>query len=294
MNEVTIYKRRPAVELRRELAAMPEVLAVLDPVEKAVFLSSTAKTIAEYEAGELSRELAKALRFILKDIGYRSNDEGELSYIIVRLCEILKRYYDGFTIKDFRMAFEMSITGELDEFLPRNKEGQADRGHYQNFNAEYVCKILNAYKGRRAAVLKKAHDVKDRQEPQRDPRMDIYYRNKTRQGCIEAYQYYCENAMLPEMTPIAEMLYYDILSAAGLADEIVITDDEKKHILQQTLNSFAKQGRFLEMQRVKRDGTDSPDVKHRALQQSRRKRLIDAFQRMMEQGIDITNYVKFE
>lgn len=294
MNEVTIYKKRPAVELRREMAAMPEVLAVLDPVEKAVFLSSTAKTIAEYESGELSRELAKALRFIFKDIGFRLNDESELGYIVVRLCEILKRYYSGFTIKDFRMAFEMSITGELDEFLPRNREGAADRGHYQNFSAEYVCKILNAYKNRRASVLKKAHGVVDSQEPQRDPERDRYYRNRTKQHCIEAYRYYLETGELPDMNPIGEMLYYDILASVGLAEEIVVTDEEKQSILQQTLNGLIREGKVVDMQRVKRDGIESPDVRYKALQQARRKRLIDAYQNMKEQQINIENYVKYE
>ena len=48
------------------------------------------------------------------------------------------------------------------------------------------------------------------------------------------------------------------------------------------------------MQRIKRDGIESPDVRYKALQQARRKRLIDAYQNMKEQQINIENYVKYE
>ena len=137
-NEIVQYRPRTAVELRRELANNPAVISVLDPLEKAVFLASTAKTFAEYTANDLAVDLTKALRFIFKDTGYRSTDENELGYLVVRVCEIVKRYYPGLTLKDFRMAFEMSITGELDDYLPKGRDGQADRGHYQQFNAEYV------------------------------------------------------------------------------------------------------------------------------------------------------------
>ena len=156
---VTIYKPKSAVVVRREMAKIPAVMDALGPVERSVFLASTDKTIAEYDANELSIELAKALKWIAKDVGYRATDESERGYLVVRVAEILKRYYDGLTMRDFKMAFEMSITGELDDYLPKNRDGQADRGHYQQFNAEYVCKILNAYKYRRAAVLKKANDA---------------------------------------------------------------------------------------------------------------------------------------
>ena len=133
--------QKTAVMIRREMVNIPAVMGALGPVEKAVFLASTAKTIAEYNAAELSAELAVALKWICKDVGYRSPDESDRQYLVIRTAEILKRYYTGLTLKDFRMAFEMSITGELDDFLPRGRDGQPDRNHYQQFNAEYVARF---------------------------------------------------------------------------------------------------------------------------------------------------------
>lgn len=286
--------QKTAVMIRREMVKIPAVMGALGPVEKAVFLASTAKTIAEYDAAELAAELATALKWICKDVGYRSPDESDRQYLVIRTAEILKRYYAGLSLKDFRMAFEMSITGELDDFLPRGRDGQPDRNHYQQFNAEYVCKILNAYKGRRALVLKKANEAVPKEEPKPNPEREKYYRNETRRNCINAFELFKENGRLPEISPIAEMLYYDELAAVGLADKIEITLDEQKAILQRTINDYARRGYIGDVNRLKESGTDDPELEHGSFVLARRKALATTFRRMAEQEIKITDYIKFE
>ena len=286
--------QKTAVMIRREMVKIPAVMGALGPVEKAVFLASTAKTIAEYNAAELSAELAVALKWICKDVGYRSPDESDRQYLIIRTAEILKRYYSGLTLKDFRMAFEMSLTGELDDFLPRGRNGQPDRNHYQQFNDEYVCKILNAYKGRRAWVLRKAHEAIPKEEPKRDPAKDRYYRNETRKGCINAFESLKETGRLPAISPIAEMLYYDELAAVGLAEKIEITLADKKEILQRTINDYARHGYIGDVRRLKESGTSDPELEHDSFVLARRKALAATFRRMAEQEINITDYIKFE
>lgn len=286
--------QKTAVEIRREMVKIPAVMGALGPVEKAVFLASTAKTIAEYDATELSAELAVALKWICKDVGYRSPDESDRQYLVIRTAEILKRYYTGLTLKDFRMAFEMSITGELDDFLPRGRDGQPDRNHYQQFNAEYVCKILNAYKCRRALVLNKANEAVPKEEPKSNPERERYYRNETRKDCIKAFEYFKETGRLPQMSPIAEMLYYNELAAAGLADEIEITLADQKEILQRTINDYARRGYIGSVRRLKESGTDDPELEYGTYVLARRKALTATFRRMAEQEINITDYIKFE
>lgn len=283
-----------AVMKRREMVKIPAVMGALEPVEKAVFLASTAKTIAEYDATELAAELATALKWICKDVGYKSPDESDRQYLVIRTAEILKRYYPGLTLKDFRMAFEMSITGELDDFLPRGRDGQPDRNHYQQFNAEYVCKILNAYKGRRGSVLKKAYDAQPKAEEKRDAAQEKEYRNSTKRDCIEAYEYYRIYGYLPDMSPIGEMLCYNTLVDAGLAPEIVVTVEEQKHIFQRTINEYARNGMIGDMRRLQDTGLDAPELQHGAFVFARRKALKVAFTRIMAEGIDIKAYIKFE
>lgn len=291
---VTIYKPNSAVIARREMAKVPAVMNALGPVDRSVFLASTAKTIGEYDNVELAKELSKALKYIAKDVGYRMSDESELGYLVVRLCEILKRYYFLLTLRDFRMAFEMSITGELDDYLPKNRDGQADRGHYQQFNAEYICKILNAYRLRRTEVLQQAQNAMPESEQVVDQKQAAKWRNLTKRELIEAYKYYKEKHTLPEITTISEMLFYNLLASVGLAAEIVVTVEDRTAIFEQTITDLARRGMFGDLARVKNSGVESSELQHGAYMMARRKALESTFEQMVGNGIVITDYIKFE
>ena len=278
--------------MRRQMLNVPAVMTALEPVEKSVFLASTAKTIEEYSGIELSNELGKVLKYIAKDVGYRDTDENERGYLIIRVGEILKRYYSNLTMKDFRMAFEMSITGELDDFLPKGRDGQADRGHYQQFNAEYVCKILNAYKTKRAYILKKANESMPKPEPERDMEAARTYSISIRKGLLSDYESFRNTGRMPDISPIAEMLYYQMLSGAGLATEIVVTTHEQQVILQRTINHLAMKGNIGEMNQLKRAGTDAPELQYGAYALARKHALEAAFEKMDSEHIELTDYIK--
>lgn len=289
---LTTYKANTPVEMRRKMLNVPAVMTALEPVEKSVFLASTAKTIAEYSGIELSNELGKVLKYIAKDVGYRDTDENERGYLIIRVSEILKRYYDNLTMKDFRMAFEMSITGELDDYLPKGRDGQADRGHYQQFNAEYVCKILNAYKTKRAYILKKANDSMPKPEPERDAEAEKKYGESIRKDLLDAYANYCENGRMPDVSAIAEMLFYRILSEVGLAPEIVVTPEEQRIILQRTINQLAMKGNIGEMNQLKQTGPDAPKLQYGAYALARKRALESAFEKMNAEHVELADYIK--
>lgn len=287
---IAVYKPEKAVDVRRNMARQPQVMAALSPVEKSVFLATTAKVVDEYADNELAVEVAKALKFIAKDVGYRSTTESEMGYLTVRVCEILKRHYGGLTLRDFRMAFEMSITGELDEFLPKNRDGFADRNHYQNFNAEYVCKILNAYKSKRANILKKAYDV----HPDTDNDRKRQYTNDIRQRCIDAYAYYKVHDTLPQQSPIADMLQYEMLESIGLAVPIKVTDDDKQAVLQRQIRKLTQGLQLVELRHLKDKGTDAECVQVGAFELARRNALIASYARMAADGVVLSEYLKFE
>lgn len=282
------------VERRRQMAKMPAIMDVLEPIERSMFLASTDKIIAGYVDSELLAELNKALRFIAKDVGYRCSDATEYEYLTFRICEIVKRYYGTMTMREFRLAFEMCITGELDDYLPKGRDGQADRGHYQQFNAEYVCKILNAYKQRRVQVLKKANDAMPAQEKPRDYTAEKENKNEIRQDCITAFTFFRDNGYMPRISPVAEMLYYQILSDAGLAPEIVVTEEEQNDILKRTVHQFIGKGYIGDAQSLRQAGPNAPEIQNDVYALSRRKALKAAFTKMVADGINITDYIKFE
>ena len=290
-NNKIMPANKSAVMIRREMVKIPAVLGALEPVERAVFLASTDKIIAEFSGAELSAELDRTLTWIAKDIGYKATDVADKQYLVIRTAEILRRYYPQLTLKDFRMAFEMSLTGELDEFLPKGRDGQPDRNHYQQFNAEYVCKILNAYKGRRGWVMKKAREAMPKAPDTPDAETQRYYRNRTKLDCINAFLHFKYRGYLPALSPIGEMLCYEQLAAVGLADEIVVTPAEQKQILQKVISDFARRGNMGDVARLKAQGTAAPELGHGSFVLARRKALKRTFEWMVAQEIQITSYI---
>lgn len=298
-NSISVAVYRPqagtrAVDVRRGMLQIPAVMQSLEPVERAVFIASTDRTIAEYSAQALTAELSKALGWIAKDIGYRATDTGDWNYTIIRVAEILKRYYPNFTIKDFRMAFEMSVTGELNDYLPKGRDGQPDNNHYQQFNAEYVCKILNAYKIRRSEILKKANESVPKPQAERDTRMDKYYRNCTRRQIIETVLLYKYRGYMPELSMIGEMLVYEGLAKVGLADPVTITEHEQRAILERTLWELSKKQRIAEANELKNAGCKAEQLQFPAFQLARRKALKTAIESIVNDEIQITDYIKYE
>lgn len=285
-----VSTNKPAVEIRRAMIGNPVVMAALEPVERAVFLASTAQTFAEYNPVELAADMKKALTWISKDVGYKAM-EADLQYIVIRSGEIMKRYYPTLTMKDFRMAFEMCVTGALDDYLPKDSAGNPDRKHYQQFNAEYICKILNAYKSRRAAVLKKA--FKAVESPELKPGEDVKgrYRKEIVKDLFAAFDAYRETGIL-SISPIAELVYYNILSEYGLAVPVEVTEDEQKRIWQRTVNDYARRGMIGDVNRLKQSGTSDPELAQGAFALARRRALKTAFGRIIEQGKTIQDFIR--
>lgn len=287
---VATVKKSP-VALRREMVGNATVMGALTPVERAVFLASTAKTIAEITPAELTSELRTALKWICKDVGYRVQDEADSQYLIIRTSEILKRYYSNLTLKDFRMSFEMSITGQLDEYLPRTRDGKADRGHYQQFNAEYVCKILDAYMMRRGAVLKKAFDAVETPElkPGDDKKQE--YRNGVIKELYEAFDDFRETGRL-NTSAVTDLVFWNILSEHGLAVPVNITPEEQKQVWQRTVNDLARRGMVGDVNELKQNGINDPRLEHGSFVLARHKALEKIFSELIEQGKTIEEFVK--
>ena len=292
MGEIAVYSAGDsALTKRREVAKLSCVMAALSPVERAVFLASTAKPISDYTGQELAAELASALKFIAKDIGYIVTNEADLQYLVIRIAEILKRYYSALSMKDFRMAFEMSVTGELDYYLPKGRDGQPDRKHYQQFNAEYVCKILNAYKSRRTDVFLTADAAlpKEKEKPL-DEATKREYQIATCRDLLKVFEVYRETGII-HASPIGEMLYYNILANAGLAEPVEVTPEEQKEIWQRTINAYARKGMLADINRLKESGITDPELEYGSFALARRKALKGAFDRIIKEGYNLSERI---
>lgn len=293
-NELTLFSRElTGVYLRREMVKNRAIIESLDPVERTIFVASCDQPIRMFGPEERMVKVREILTGVLRDAGAKAPDEADFRYLIVRLSEITKEYYGDLTWREFKLAFTLGMTGQLDDYLQKRSDGTADRGHYHNFNVEFVCKIVGAYKSKRGYVLAKANDMVRRPREAMTDGEAKMYRNSTIAGLIEAYENYRQTGRLDGVGPIAEMLYYNLLSDVGLAPALDVTEAERVAVFNKVVNGLAKSGLVADRKRLESEGPNSQEIQGKVMMAARKKALLGAFDSMAQRGVKIVDYIKF-
>lgn len=136
------------------LQTLPGLDQRLNGTDKLIVANSTKKEIRAYTDQDLIDEVKELVKMISLDVGIQSVAS---AYTPARFMQVLQRHYNDLTTEDVKLAFELNVTGELDEYLPLDKNGRPDRNHYQSFNVQYYTKVLNAYKKRKQGTWAKAN-----------------------------------------------------------------------------------------------------------------------------------------
>lgn len=292
-----IYNPKPrtkAIEIRRKMVQLPEVAKALNPVEKYIFVASTKTQISEIDDETLVTKLANMLKYIAMDVGFIIPQITEdWQYIQARTLDILKRYYSNFTLSDIKLAFELATTGELDEFLPKDKHGNPDKNHYQQFNADYFAKILKAYKQKQTDVIDKAYKAIPEKNNEISPaqirRFEIQRQWRNRYIFL-CYKY--TGKLILGLTD--DMFLYEWLQKCGLADDVQVKEDDRKEAFARYMQRVARGmiNQYTAFQ-VRRKGTESPEIDFTAFEVARKKEIIKAFDRMISEEMQVDNYMKF-
>lgn len=292
-----IYNPKPrtkAIEIRRKMIQLPEVAKALNPVEKYIFAASMKTQISEIDDETLVTKLANMLKCIAMDVGFiipRITEDWQ--YIQARTLDILKRYYSNFTLSDIKLAFELATTGELDEFLPKDRQGNPDKNHYQQFNADYISKILNAYKRKQNVIIDKAFKVLPEPKTTFTPAMirEFEIQRQWRNRYIFLCYKYTGKLILG-LTD--DMFLYEWLQKCGLADDVQVKEDDRKEAFARYLQRVARGmiNQYTAFQ-VRRKGTESPEIDFTAFEVARKKEIIKAFDRMIAEEMQVDNYMKF-
>lgn len=294
---LAIYNPTPgtkAIDIRRQMVQLPEVAKSLSGVEKYIFAASTKTQIAEIDDGTLVAKTGQMFRFIAMDVGYIiPTNTDDWAYICTRLLDILKKYYSQMTLADIKLAFELATTGELDEYLPKGRDGQPDKAHYQQFNADYFAKILNAYRRKQNGVIHKAYQALPEPKKELTPEQKRYYHNDIESRNRLAFLQYKYTGRV-DFGIAGEMFVYDWLVKVGLADTVKETEDDRREALGLFLARAAR-GFVNEftVYHVRKDGTKSKEIDYTAFEVARRKEIIKAFDRMIADGLQVDNYLNF-
>jgi hypothetical protein len=216
-------KLNTALAVRRNI---PETaLEPLSPIERNIWEASTKMALSDYPDDELVGHVKKLATLIAKDAGIREVDV----YSVTRFLDILKKYYYSLSLREVKVAFELGMTGQLDEYLPKDKNGYPDCHHYQSFSVEYVTKILNAYKKKFNDVQAKAYT--ELPEPKREVSESEkeYYISRYNNMARNAFRMYKYKGIIhPQMN---DMIVYNQLDRMGVAEPIQVSElDIKKAI----------------------------------------------------------------
>ena len=198
------------------------------------------------------------------------------------------------TLADIKLAFELATTGELDDYLPKDSQGNPDKKHYQQFNADYFAKVLNAYCRKQNQVIGKAYTALPEPKKELSPEQIRYYRNQSVMTCLMCFlRYKYTGRLVFGLTD--EMFVYNWLLGVRLADEVKETEDDRKEAYNRFLARAAR-GFVNEftVYHVRKQGTQSPEIDFTAFEVARRKEIKRTFDQMIKDEIYIYHYLRFE
>lgn len=287
-------KNEKAIDLRRKMAEIPEVAMSLTKVEKLVFVSSTKKQISEIPTNELVEKTAQMFMYISRDVGLViPSDSDDWAYTCARWMEVLQNHYANLTLAEVKLAFELAAIGDLNEFLPKNKDGAPDKNHYQQFSIEYLSKILNAYKQKQSVVINKAYKAL----PNPGNKITIQEINRlhnvTLDGIKEIFVKYKESGDL-EIKPLQYMFVYDWMKRVGLSPGFNIEkEDREKAYHRFIVRSALFTEKKYEVQKLKKEGFNSELIDFTAVEVAREKEILSIFDKMVTDSVDINKHLDY-
>ena len=297
-NLLNVYTRPPgtkAIDVRRQMVEVPEVAKALNSVDKYIFAASTKTLISEMDDQKLVDKTKQLFRFIAMDVGFQiPNDPTDWAYICTRLMNILQKYYSSLSLADVKLAFEMAAMGELNQWLPKDRNGEADKNHYQQFNADYFGKILNAYKAKQGEVIHKAIKALPAPEHKPSEKELAYYHNKTLDAIKEAFLKYKYLGEL-KLDGLVEMFVYNFLEKNKFADPVQQTIEDREMALSNYLSRAAagKVNQYTARQ-VRNEGIKSKEIDFTAFEYARIREIKIAFDRMIADGVFINQYLIYK
>ena len=284
-----------AIDVRRQILNIPDVFKSLTTIEKYIFEASTKTPIGEMSENDLISQMGRLFRFIAMDVGFiiPQNTE-DWTYICTRLLNVLKKYFYQMTIADIKLAFELSVTGKLDDYLPKDKNGNPDKSHYQQFNADYFSKILNAYKGKQGEIIHKVYELLPKTEKKHTEEKNGFYQRLIVERCKTVFlRYKYTDVFAIELSD--GMFLFDFLSKARLTDDIIPTVDDRKsayaRYMQRAANLLVNR---YDAFRVRQKGEDSKELDFTAYEIARDREIKNTFDRMIAEELQIDNYINLK
>ena len=272
-----------AKNIRMQMLNIPEVMQSLTIPERKILIASTKDTISDIEPSQYTEKIGNLAKYITQDAGIKKVDEYELT----RFKQLLKSYYSQYTLQEVRLAFELAMIGELDEYLPKDRNGNPDKNHYQSFSIEYITKILNAYTRYRNEAQFKAHKaipVNTNNVSHEERRKYKIYALRSMAINFLRYKY----TGVYEFKAVEEYMLYNRLDEMGIAEPVIVTEADKQSAVNNLLHK-SREGLINDFVAscIRKMQTKHSEVEGEAYNIARKRALRKTFDAMIKEEIQI-------
>lgn len=217
------------------------------------------KAIREYEDKDLLEQMMLSVKRIMRDNGMAVGEDTK--YLVVRIMEIVRRHYGWLSVEDFRLAFELASVGKL----------EVDNRHYFRMTVDYVCRILNAY-------IRAKDEHKTEEKPKEEERGITEEYKRLLNGCWLRYKYTGKLVA----TVVQEMFLYRDLVAEGYAEEILITEEDKRKAYNLFIRAEIRgEKKEIDAFKVRKEGKDCDLLKNESYVIARRREILKALERKL-------------
>lgn len=270
----------------QQLATTDTVKCTLNDTEREVIRASLSAKIKDIPADKYVDDMSVILNYTAIDVGFAKPKQTEWSYIQMKLCETLKKYFYGFTLQEVKLAFELLQVGKLDDYLPLNSSGNPERQHYNRFGIEYFSRVLRAYLGFKNQVIAKVYQHGKLDEPKRLQSDAIA---NIRHSVYLAYLHYKYLGTKP-VWPNNYLIYRE-LEKAGIISDIEITEADKRQAMRQLMTDVRHGliGDFVG-KCIRHLGDKHPNVTDKAFIVAQERTILQAFDEYINDEVQLSSY----
>lgn len=285
---LSVYHPAKAIEVRREILSRPELAEKLTKVEMSIFTATTKDSISLIEDELLVTKLNSVIDFIAKDVGIMKDIE---QYQKTRMFQVLRKYYNDISLSEISLAFELASVGELDDFLLKNSDGKPDKHHYQQFNIEYLSKILTAYNRKKKIVVHTAVTALPEPKKELTREQKLHNENSLLDRIAVIYLKYKYTRKYESLN---DVLYCETLQKVGLISDFEISEEDRKDAVMSYLIRASKGlvNKFTAEQIA--SDKNHKEIPGTAYLIRCRKEVIECFDYLNKEELQITDYIKLK
>lgn len=265
----------------------------LTDIELRIAEAGTRSPIKSIPDNELISQSGILATTISRDLGIKSwNNPESMKYDANRFYFTIKNYYSEMTLREVKTAFELLSVGTLDPFLPKDKHGHAEKGHYQEFSKEFICKVLNAFKKSKMKVWSKVNkSLPEASLEATEEEKDLYKKSFLENICRKFKDYRDEGIYPRFLVPslvIKKMVDFKLISIGIELNDTNISNGYEKAVVSNT----ATTGDRIRMSKDRKDGKRHRLVIANAERDAHQEAIIYVFDKLIKEKKELISIFK--